>query len=103
MPELHEVNVTFAIEPVEAAAIDYGATRVVGPRAFWILAHQDGRYELELIYREAGSVDDCRTLAIRQWDDIRMEANLPPTPAIVTGAWNVSGVEPVEMRFIDDT
>jgi hypothetical protein len=97
------INVGFSIEHHEAAAIEYAATRVVGPRQHMVLfdpVSEDISLELEL--EDANDLDVARAKAESLYKKIREVAGLPEAPPALTGAYRFGVVEDPASVFINE-
>jgi hypothetical protein len=112
LPEpTRQITVEIAIPYEEMAALEFAATRVVGPRSFAALhAPVDptgrpipgGEPTLELNLTGPDNLEAARSAAASMYDVIREEAHLPHTAARITGVYYMSGAWPRAEELRDD-
>ena len=97
------IAVTLSLSRDEVGAVEYGATRIVGPRAAMVIVDTDsGEAELELRLDDAADIESARAQGVALWEEIRNAGSLSPAPAVVTGVFRFSESVDRASEFIDD-
>jgi hypothetical protein len=97
------IAVTFEIPRHEAAAVEWGAMKIVGPRAHVLYSDSEsGVYELELRIDDSSDLNAARAAGETIYRDIRSASALPEAASVPTGVFRYGeSIEPIS-DFVDD-